>query len=92
MRNLFQDGLNQMWFNAQKMEADERKQAIKEIIKSSSYSGGFVEYYAKYLLANLIHNSEPYFNGLGYQTKVKEFEKAGWYNEKGELDFNKIMQ
>lgn len=90
-RNLFQDGLNQMWFNAQKMEIEERKEAIKNIIKTSRCSGGFVEYHAKYLLAKLIDNSQPYFNNLGYWTKVKEFEKLGWYDEKGQLIFEKIM-
>ena len=101
MRNLFKDGLNQMWFNAQKMEVEERKEAIKNIIKSSRFSGSFVDYKAKYFLASLIDQSEPYYNGLGYQTKVKEFDKLGWYVEIGkniygdpiyELDFNKIMQ
>lgn len=91
MRNLFQDGLNQIWFNAQKMEKDERKKAIKNIIKSNRCAGGFVEYNAKWLLANLIHNSEPYYNGLGYSTKVKEFDKLGWYDNNGNLDLKKIM-
>jgi len=91
MRNLFQDGLNQMWFNAQKMEREEREEAIKKIIKSSRSEGSFIEYQAKYLLAKLIDNSEPYFNGLGYHTKVKEFENLGWYDENGNLDFKKIM-
>jgi len=101
MRNLFQDGLNQMWFNAQKMERKERKQAIKYIVSSSRCSGSFIDYRAKYLLASLIDQSECYFNGLGYQTKVKEFDKLGWYVEDGKtiqgepmysLSFNKIMQ
>lgn len=101
MRNLFEDGLNQMWFNAQKMEIEERKQVIKNIIKSSRCSGSFVEYKAKYFLASLIDQSECYFNGLGYQTKVIEFDRLGWYVEDGKntrgepmysLSFNKIMQ
>jgi streptomycin 6-kinase len=101
MRNLFQDGLSQMWFNTQKMERDERKQAIKNIIKSSRCNGSFINYRAKYFLASLIDQSECYFNGLGYHTKVKEFDKLGWYvvdgiNTRGEkmysLSFNKIMQ
>jgi hypothetical protein len=92
MINLFNDGLNQMWFNAQKMEVEERKQAIKNIIKSSRHSCGFIEFNAKFLLASLIDNSEPYFNGLGFKTKVKEFEKLGWYDEKGNLDFNNLMK
>jgi hypothetical protein len=91
MRDLFKDGLNQMWFNAQKMEKDERKYAIKQIIKSSRCSGSFIDYNAKYLMAKLIDHSQPYHNGLGYYTKVKEFDKLGWYDEKGNLDFKKIM-
>lgn len=91
MRNLFQDGLNQMWFNAQKMEKDERKQAIKNIIKTNSHSSGFIDYHAKFLLATMISNTECYYNGLGYMTKVKEFEKLGWYDEKGHLIFEKVM-
>jgi len=100
MRNLFQDGLNQMWFNAQKMEKDERKEAIKNIINSSRCSGSFINYKAKYFLASLIDQSECYYNGLGYQTKVKEFDKLGWYVENGKniygesmyiLSFDKIM-
>lgn len=92
MRDLFKDGLNQMWFNAQKMETKERKQAIKNVIKSSRCSGGFVDYNAKYFIAKLIDASQPYHNGLGYYTKVKEFVKLDWYDENGQLDFKKIMQ
>lgn len=92
MRNLFQDGLNQMWFNAQKMDIEERKEAIKNIIKSNRCKGGFIDYNAKYFLATLINHSEPYFNNLGYWTKVKEFEKLNWYDENNNLDFKKIMQ
>ena len=92
MRNLFQDGLNQMWFNAQKMEADEREEAIKMIIKLNPHSSGFVDYHAKFLLATMIDKSECYHNSQGYQTKVKEFESLGWYDEKGRLDCNKVMQ
>jgi len=92
MRNLFQSGLDQMWFNAQKMEANERKQAIKNIINLNPNSSGFVDYTAKFLLATIIDRSECYHNNLGYQTKVKEFEILGWYDENGKLDFNKIMQ
>lgn len=92
MRNLFQDGLNQMWFNAQKMEVDERKQAIKNIINLNPHSSGFIDYSAKFLLAIIIDRSECYHNNLGYQTKVKEFEQLGWYDEKGHLDFKKVMR
>ena len=100
MRNLFESNLNQMWFNAQKMEVEERKEAIKNIIKSERCKGGFIEYQAKYFLATLIDQSECYFNGFGYHTKVKEFDKLGWYVENGKtvfdkpiyvLDFQKIM-
>lgn len=92
MRNLFQSGLEQMWFNAQKMEADERKETIKMIINLNPHSSGFVDYHAKFLLATMIDRSECYHNNLGYQTKVKEFEELGWYDEKGNLDFNKVTQ
>lgn len=91
MRNLFKDGLNQMWFNAQKMEKDERKQAIKNIISINKVNSWFIDYHAKFLLASMISNTECFYNGLGYTTKVKEFEKLGWYDEKGNLDFNKVM-
>ena len=91
MRNLFQDGLNQMWFNAQKMEADERKEAIINVINLNRHSSGFIDYDAKFLIATMIHRSECYHNNLGYSTKVKEFEKLGWYDEKGNLDFQKII-
>ena len=51
-------------------------------------------------MAFLIDASECYFNGKGYSTKVKEFDKLGWYAETGKnihgepmysLDFNKVM-
>ena len=101
MRNLFEANISQMWFNAQKMEIDERKNTIAYIVSLTRTNGGFTEYAAKFFLAQLIHNSEPYFNGLGYTTKVKEFEKQGWYIEVGKnnygdpmysLDFNRVMQ
>lgn len=91
MRNLFQDGLNQMWFNAQKMEIEEREEIIKYITELSKTNGSFVQYHSKYLLAQLIHNSEPYFNETGRIQKVKEFENLAWYDEKGLLIFEKIM-
>lgn len=100
MRNLFENGLSQMWFNAQKMEVEERKEAIKNIIKSERYKGSFIDYNAKYFLATLIDQGECYFNGLGYSTKVKEFDKLGWYEITGidifakpmfSLDFKKVM-
>lgn len=92
MRNLFQNGLDQMWFNAQKMEADERKEAIKMVINLNPHSSGFVDYHAKFLLATMIDRSECYHNSLGYQTKVKEFESLEWYDGKGHLDFNEVTK
>lgn len=91
MRNLFQDGLNQMWFNAQKMEQDEREAVIDYIIGLTFFNGNFIDYQAKFFMAKLIDNSECYFNGKGYQTKVERFDRLGWYNEQGELDYNKVM-
>jgi len=91
MRNLFKDQLTQFWFNAQKMEQEERKAVIKYIISLTRENGYFIDYQAKFFMAQLIHNSECYFNGKGYHTKVKQFEKLGWYNEQGNLDYNKVM-
>jgi hypothetical protein len=90
MRDLFKDGLNQMWFNAQKMEKDERERAIKNIIATNAVDSSFIDCGAKYLIANLIDHSQPYYNGLGYYTKVEEFDELGWYDEKGNLDFKKV--
>jgi hypothetical protein len=91
MRNLFKDQLTQFWFNAQKMEAEERKNTIKYIINLNKYTSNFIDHQAKFFMAQLIDNSECYFNGKGYQTKVKEFEKLNWYNEQGNLDYNRVM-
>jgi hypothetical protein len=73
------------------MERNERERAIKNIIAINVVDSWFIDYQAKFLLASMISNSECYFNGLGYTTKVKEFDKLGWYDEKGNLDFKKIM-
>ena len=91
MKALFENGCTQFWFNAQKMDAEDRKETIKYITNLSETKGGFIEYSAKYFMASLIHYSECFFNGLGYTTKVKEFENLGWYDENGRLDFNKVM-
>jgi len=48
-------------------------------------------YLAKFFMAQLIDNSECYFNGKGYQTKVERFQILGWYNKQGKLDYNKVM-
>lgn len=90
MRNLFKSQLNQFWFNAQKMEIEEREHVIDYIIKLN-HSSGFIDCQAKFFMAQLIDNSECYFNGKGYSTKVGRFEKLGWYNEQGKLDYNKVM-
>lgn len=101
MRNLFADNCGQMWFNAQKMERDERKNVIKYIIKLNRFSSSFVDYSAKYFLAGLIDKSECCYNNIGTSTPVKEFQKLGWYVEDGKkidgspmykLDFNKVME
>ena len=100
MRNLFADNCGQMWFNAQKMEVEDRVNTITYIIGVSKSNGCFIDYRAKYFLASLIDSSECYFNKKGYSTKVKEFDKLGWYVETGKnihnepmysLDFNKVM-
>ncbi len=100
MRNLFADNCGQMWFNAQKMEAMERQNTIAYIISLSRCNGSFIDYRAKYFLACLIDSSECYHNRIGTSTKVKEFDKLGWYVETGrntrnepmyDLDFNKVM-
>ena len=92
MRNLLKSNLENMWFYVQKMDKDERKNTIKYIISLSTTKGGFIDYSAKFFMAQLIHNSTPYHNGKGTITKVKEFEKLGWYNEQGDLDFNKVYK
>lgn len=100
IRNLFEANLSQMWFNAQKMELDERKNTIAYIIGLSKSNGSFIDYRAKYFMACLIDSSECYYNKVGYQTKVREFDKLGWYVESGKtvsgeqmykLDFEKVM-
>lgn len=100
IRNLFEQNCSQMWFNAQKMEPDERANTIAYIIGLTRCNGCFIDYRAKYFLASLIDNSECYYNKVGYQTKVKEFDKLGWYVESAKdingdpmysLDFNKVM-
>lgn len=100
IRNLFEQNLSQMWFNAQKMEVEERANTIAYIIGLNKYNGGFIDYKAKYFMAQLIDQSECYYNGKGLSTKVKEFDKLGWYVETGKniqdepiysLDFNKVM-
>lgn len=100
MRNLFESNIGQMWFNAQKMEVDERKNTIAYIVGLSKKNGCFLDYRAKFFMAQLIDSSECYYNGLGYSTKVKEFDKLGWYVETGKtitgeamysLDYNKVM-
>lgn len=91
MRNLLENNISQMWFNVQKMESTERKAAIKYIIGLHRNKSGFVEYKAKYFLAGLIDASECYYNQTGINTPVKEFKKLGWYDEKNNLIFDKIM-
>ena len=90
MRNLFKSQLNQFWFNAQKMEVEEREHVIDYIVNLNNDSN-FIDHQAKFFMAQLIDNSECYFNGKGYQTKVERFEILGWYNKQGKLDYNKVM-
>jgi hypothetical protein len=78
------------WQNVQHMDERERKLLIKEVVNFSTTRTSFVLHGAKFHLAHIIHHSEPYFNKTGTQTKVKEFDALGWYDEKGNLDFNKI--
>lgn len=89
--DLIQAGMHQAWFNVQNLDKEDRKKLINRIIKVSSQKGGFIDYYGKYFVCMIIHASEPYYNGKGYQTRVPEFDKAGWYDDKNELIFNKIM-
>lgn len=80
------------WQNVQHMDKIERKLLIKEVVKMSKTNCSFIRYGAIFHLAHIIHHSEPYFNISGTQTKVKEFDELGWYDESGNLDFNKINQ
>lgn len=100
IRNLFEQNISQMWFNAQKMDIEERKNTIAYIVGLNKHNGFFLDYRAKFFMAQLIDSSECYYNGKGWSTKVKEFDKLGWYVETGKtihgepmysLDFNKVM-
>ena len=91
MESLFKNGCTQFWFNAQNMDADTRKKVIKYITKLSPYNCSFVEYDAKYFMAQLIHRSECYFNKSGRTERVKEFDRLGWYDGIGQLDFERVM-
>ena len=90
MKELFKNSCTQFWFNAQKMEIKERKKTIKYIINLNKFNCGFIEYHAKFFMAQLIDSSECYYNKKGYSTKVKEFENLGWYTG-DELDYNKVV-
>ena len=80
------------WQNVQHMDKRERKVLIKQVVKMSRSTTPFILWSSKFHLAYLLHNSECYFNGKGYTTKVKEFDALGWYNSKNELDLTKVMQ
>lgn len=60
-----------MWFYVHKMDVKERKNIINYIISLNKYKGSFIEYSAKFFMAELIDNSECYYNGSGYYTPVK---------------------
>ncbi len=83
--------IDQAWQNVQFMGIGERKLMIERVIALSSTKSSFIDYHAKYYLAHLIHASEPYFNVTGKQTRVKEFDALGWYDNEGKLDFNKVV-
>ena len=91
MRNLFKDQLTQFWFNAQKIEQNERQHVIDYIISLNNCNSNFIDYQAKFFMAQLIDNSECYFNGKGYHTQNERFKRLGWYNKQGKLDYNKVM-
>ena len=82
--------LQMNWQNVQHMTKRERKLLIKEVTNLRHGNCSFVFYGARFHLIHIIHHSEPYFNKTGTQTKVKEFEKLEWYDEQGNLDFNRI--
>ena len=83
--------LDQMWFNVVNMDKESRKKLIKWICNLNRNSSGFIHYYAKSLLVQMIAASECYFNGVGYTTQVKEFKKLGFYiGESLEIDSTKI--
>lgn len=88
---LIEAGLQQAWFNIQNYDPKERRKLIEQLMGRSKRSGSFIQYFGKYFIAQLIHHSEPYYNGIGTQTRVKQFENAGWYDDKGELIFERVM-
>ncbi len=79
------------WQNIQHMDKRERKLLIKKVCEISPSSSSFVLYGAKFHLAYLLHHSECYFNGKGWATPVKEFQKLGWYDENKQLIVSKVM-
>jgi hypothetical protein len=83
-KSMFTD-LEMHWQSVQFMNKKERSQLIQKVINLRFDNCSFIHYGAKFHLAYLIHHSEPYFNGKGYQTKVKEFDELGWYGEGKDL-------
>ena len=79
------------WQNVQHMSNRERKKLINEVVSISRDNCSFVRYGAKLHLIHIIHHSECYFNKTGTSTKVKEFDKLGWYKPNGDLDILKIL-
>ena len=79
------------WQNIQHMDKRERKLLIKQVCKISPSNSKFILYGAKFHLAYLLHHSECYFNGKGWTTPVKEFQKLGWYDQSGNLNAAIIM-
>ena len=82
--------LEMNWQNVQHMDIRERKSLIKQVTEISNTNCSFIHFGGKFHLANIIHHSECYFNKTGTSTKVKEFDKLGWYDKNGTLDCNLI--
>ena len=76
-KNLIQGSFTQIWANIQNMDVKERKRFIKYVIGLNKFNCSFIEFAAKDFLITLIKHSECYFNGLGYDTEVKEFKELG---------------
>lgn len=91
MKNSLENGLDQMWFDVQRMTKKERKLTIKYIVNLNYYNSSFIDYQAKFFLAQLIQDSECFFNKTGTTTKVKEFDALNWYDSNNRLDYNKVM-
>jgi len=92
MKNKFKKSIGKMWQNVQNMSVQERKETIEYIIQLNKFTSGFVDYQGKFFMAQLIQDSECYFNGIGTTTKVKEFDNLGWYDENNKLYYKNVTK